>query len=84
MELFGIIKKMFIVLLSSVVNDFNHTKCVSLSNEKCKIQPTLINLRPNEHSQEFRYYPFSVKLDQCFESCKLLMSYLAKYASQIK
>ena len=29
------------------------------------IQPTLINLHPNEYSQEFHYYPFAVKLDRC-------------------
>ena len=45
---FGLIKKMFIVLLTSIVNASNHTKCISLSNQKCKIQPTLINLGPNE------------------------------------
>ena len=33
------------------------------------IQPTLINLHPNENSQEFHYYPFAVKLDRCVESC---------------
>ena len=37
--MFGIIKKMFIVLLSSIVNVSNHTKCVSLSNPK-KWNPT--------------------------------------------
>ena len=57
----GIIKKIFIVLLSSIVNASNHTKCVSLSNQKCMIQPTLSNLHPNEYSQGFHYYPFSVK-----------------------
>ena len=41
----GIIKRMFIVLLSNIVNGSNHTKCVSLSNQKCMIQSTLINLR---------------------------------------
>ena len=61
--MFGIIKKVFIVLLSSTVNGYNHTKCVSLSNQKCEIQSTLINLHPNEYSQEFHYYPFAVKLD---------------------
>ena len=35
---------MFIVVLSSIVNASNHTKCVSLSNQKSLIQPTLINL----------------------------------------
>ena len=49
--MFGIIKKIFIVLLSNIVNGSNHTKCVSLSNQKCMIQSTLINLRPNEYSQ---------------------------------
>ena len=63
---------MFIVLLSSIVNASNHTKCVSLSNQKCIIQPTLINLHPNEYSQEFHYYPFSVKLDRSSGSCNTL------------
>ena len=63
---------MIIVLLNSIVNAYNHTKCVSLSNKKCKIQPTLINLHPNEYSQEFRYYPFAVKLDQYVGSCNTL------------
>ena len=64
----GTILKMFIVLLSSIVKASNHAKCVSLSNQKCEIQPTLINLDANEYSQEFRYYPFLVKLDRCFGS----------------
>ena len=63
---------MFIVLLSSIVNASNHTKCVSLSNQKCRIQPILINLHPNEYSQKFHYYPFSYKLDRCTGSCNAL------------
>ena len=42
------IKKIFIGLLASVVKASNHTKCVSLSNQKCTNEPTLINLDPNE------------------------------------
>ena len=30
----------------------------------CMIQPTLINLHPNEYSQKSHYYPFAVKLDR--------------------
>ena len=56
---------MFIVLLSSLVNASKYAKCVSLSNQKCKIQPSLINLHPSECSQEFHYYLFSVELDRC-------------------
>ena len=33
------------------------------------IQPTLINLYPNEYSQELHYYPFAVILDRCVRSC---------------
>ena len=36
------------------------------------IQPTLIKLLPNEYSQEFQYYPFSVNLDRCVGSCNTL------------
>ena len=61
----GINKKMFIVIVSSTVQASNHVKCVSLSNQNCMIQPSLINLHPNEYSQEFHYYSFSVKLDRC-------------------
>ena len=86
---------MFIVLLSSIANASNHTKCVSLSNQNYMIQPTLINLHPNECSHRFHYYPFSVKLDRCAGSCNPLnplwhwtkvglMTYLKKYVFQIK
>ena len=36
------------------------------------IQPTFINLHPNECSQEFHYYLFAVKLDRCVGSCNTL------------
>ena len=55
--MFEIIRKMFIVLLTSLLNTYNasnHTKCVSLSNQNYKVQP-------NEWIQ--------VKLDKCVGSC---------------
>ena len=36
------------------------------------IQPTLINLHPNEYSKEFHYYPFEVILDRCVGSYNIL------------
>ena len=33
---------MFIGLLTSVVNASNHAKCVSLNNQQCMIQTTLL------------------------------------------
>ena len=46
---------MLIGLLISVANASNHTKCVSLSNQKYMTQPTLINLHRSEYNQEFQY-----------------------------
>ena len=46
--MFRIIKKIVIVLLTSLVDASSHTKYVSLSNQKCEAQPTLISLHPNE------------------------------------
>ena len=71
-KMFGLIKKIFIKILTSPVHGSNHTKCISLSKQKCMTQPTLINLHPNEYRQEFHYYPFVVKLDRCVGSCNTL------------
>ena len=50
----------------------NHAKCISLSNQKCEIQPTIINSDSTEYNQEFNYYQFSVKLNWCAGSCNIL------------
>ena len=63
---------MFMGLLISIANASNHAKCILLSNQKCMIQATFIILHPNEHSQEFHYYPSAVKLDRFVGSCNTL------------
>ena len=63
--MFGLIKKIFMRLLINIVNASNHRKCISLSNQKCEIKPIFINLQPNEHSQEFHHYQFTVKFYKC-------------------
>ena len=70
--MFELIKKMFMRLLISIVNTSNHIKCISLSNQKCEIQPIFINLHPNEYRQELYYNPFTVKLDKGVGSCNTL------------
>ena len=42
--------------------------CHPSSTQKLMIQPTLIHLYANEHSQEFHCYPFAVTLDRYVES----------------
>ena len=62
--MFGLIKKIFIGLLTDMISASNHTNCVFLSNQICMIEPTLIKLHSKEYRQEFQYYQFSVKLDR--------------------
>ena len=71
-KIIGLIKKIFIGLLTGLVNGCNHRMCVSLSNQKCEIQSTLTNLHPNEYSEKFHYYPLLVKLDRCAGSCETI------------
>ena len=64
---------MFIGLLISIADASNHTKCVSLRNQKCEIQPIFINLHPNEYSQVFHYYSFTFKLSKYVGCCNTLI-----------
>ena len=43
--MFGLIKKIFVGLLTGLVNGSNHTKGVPVNNQKCITQPALINFR---------------------------------------
>ena len=70
--MFGFLKNMSIVLWTSLLNSSSHIKCVSLTNQKCEIQPTLINLHSDEYSQEIHYDPFAFKLDRCVGSFNTL------------
>ena len=60
---------MFVWLLTSAINAFNHAKCVSLNNQQCKAQHTLIKLHPNEYSKCLHYYPFAFNLEGWVGSC---------------
>ena len=82
--MFELIKKAFIGLFTGLVNEFNHKKCVLLRNQKCMIQPTLVNSRPNEYSQELHHRPCTVKLDRCVRSCSTKTSSIIKHVLQIK
>ena len=70
--MFGLIKKIFIGLLTGIVSTPNHTKCISLSLQKFMTHSTIINLYPNEHNQEFHCCPFSVKLERYVGKCSTL------------
>ena len=58
--MFGVIKKLFMGLLASVLSASSHIKYVPLSNQKSTTQPTIIDLHPNEYTQWLCYYPFAL------------------------
>ena len=45
---------------------------LTIQNQKCMTQPTLINLHPNECTQCLYYYPFVINLDRYVGSCNTL------------
>ena len=60
--IFGLIKQVFIVLLSFIRS--LATNCVSLYNEPYMIRAT-VDLNSVEHN----YYPFMISLDKCNGNC---------------
>ena len=79
--MFWSINKVFIGLLTGLVNGCNQTKCVSLNNQKCQIKFNLLLLIYILMNTELHYYPFKVKLD-VLEVLILVMTYLIKYVFQ--
>ena len=70
--MFDFLFKIFIRLLTGIVNAPSHAKCISLNNQKCKTQPTLINLHPNKYAQGLPCYPSGVNLERYIGTCNTL------------
>ena len=80
--MFELIKEIFIGLLTCVVSASNHASSKAHVFEQWKMyQPTLINLHPNEYSQEFHYYSIAVKLQR---SCNTANDLSGKVCVPIK
>ena len=80
----GLIKKMLMKSLSSIVNASNHSKCVSLSNQKCVTQPTLITYILMNTVKYFTTIHLQLNYINMLEVVILLMTYAIKYVFQIK
>ena len=81
--MFGFIKKAFfsgLTILSSVnllsASPLNATqlKCVSMTNQECKLRPEIVNV----NSDEPVFYPFSIKTSKCSGSCNNINDPYAK------
>ena len=47
------------------VSNVKPLKCVSMSNQECKIRREIININSNKPS----FYPYSVQINKCSGSC---------------
>ena len=81
--MFELIIKIFIGLSTGLVNGSNHTKCVSLRNQKCMAQPTLIYILMNT-VKNFNTIHLLLNYINVLKVVTLLMTYLIKYVLQIK
>ena len=67
--MFGFIEKVFftgLTILSSI-NLLTATllRCISLTNQECKVRPEIVNANKDEPV----FYPFSIKTSKCGGSC---------------
>ena len=69
--MFGFIKKCFFTAMTfcscSVLN-INSLECVLMNNQECKIRSEIINLNTNEPL----FYPCSIKINKCKDSCNTI------------
>ena len=62
--MFRFIKQIFVsamIFFGCNLPNINPLKCISMSNQECKIRPKIVNV----HSDEPKFYPCSVKIIKC-------------------
>ena len=65
--MFNLIRKLFFTgftILSTSTN-VSPLKCISISNQECKVRPEFVNIS----SKEPVFFPFSIKASKCSGSC---------------
>ena len=73
----GFLKQIFVSAMSFVgcnLSSVNPLKFVSMNNQECKVRPQIMNLNNNEPS----FYPCSVKINKCSDSCNNINDPCAK------
>ena len=65
--MFKFVKKVFFIGLT-ILSSFTNViplSCISMKNQECKVRPEIINVDSNEPI----FYPFSIKTNECGDSC---------------
>ena len=73
--MFGLLKSVFFTAMTFVnLSNVNSLECVSMNNQECKIRTEIININNNEHI----FYPYSIKINRCKDSCNTINDAYAK------
>ena len=74
--MFRFIKKVFAVAIGFIGFNVNPTplKCVSMSNQECKVRPAIMNININEPL----FYPYNIPVNKCSGSCNNINDPYAK------
>ena len=76
--MFQFIKKVFftgLTVLSSVnLLTITPLRCISMTNQQCKLRPEIVNV----NSDEPVFFPFSIKTSKCSGSCNNITNPCAK------
>lgn len=74
----GFIKRMFIATMTFVASNalisLNPLKCVSRSNQECKVRPAMMNVNSNKPL----FYPYFVLVNKCSGTCNNINNPYAK------
>ena len=75
--MFGFIKKVLVVAMTFFLfnlSNVNSLECVSMNNQECRIRSEIINVNTNEPM----FYPCSIKINKCKDSCNTINDPYAK------
>ena len=75
--MFGFIKKVFVVAMILFTFNLSNVKsleCVLMNNQECTIRSEIINVNTNEPM----FYPYSIKINKCKDSCNTINDPYAK------
>ena len=65
MQIYKLIKKVFFLGLTILLNFTNSLDCISMKNGECKVRSEIINVNSNNPM----FYPFSIKINKCSGNC---------------
>ena len=65
---------MFFLTSVAFLTGVNSLNCVSMSNQKCKTRPQIVNVNGDDPM----FFPFSIKTSKCSGSCNNINNPLAK------